>query len=129
MDSLELTITYRYLIKFVYKIIDLIVKREKIGVKKENSRVANDEDDATSKDSEDDTKGNTKFSNTQAVDKLESKSGIFCKRPIIFICDDAYSKGLRPLKKYCHNFKLEKNEEALVERLKFINKEEVKFPQ
>lgn len=87
-----------------------------------------DDDDQSSKDSEDETKGNTKFSNTQTMgDKPENKQGLICKRPIIFICDDAYSKGLRPLKRYCHNFKLEKNEEALVDRLKHINKEEVEF--
>lgn len=101
------------------------MKREKFGAKKENKPVG--DDDASSKDSGDETNGRGAFSNSNTMENKENKPGLLCKRPIIFICDDAYSKGLRPLKRYCHNFKLEKNSDALIERLKYISKEEVAY--
>jgi hypothetical protein len=111
------------LIQFANRLLDLLVKREKVGAKKEQAKTG-DDDDQSSKDSDDDTKGQNK-TNTMNPESRDNRPGLLCKRPIIFICDDAYSKGLRPLKRYCHTFKLEKNQEALVERLKYINQEEV----
>ena len=64
--------------------------------------------------------------NTNSEFIREQKPSILSKRPIIFICDDSYSKGLKPLKNHCHQFKLEKNNSSLMDRLKEICRLEVR---
>lgn len=56
----------------------------------------------------------------QTTTSQSNASGLLSKRPIIFICNDPYSKGLRPLKKYCHIFKAEKDPQALSMRVKEV---------
>lgn len=111
--------------------MDLIFKRQKFGkkdTKKQGDAKGDNEDDESSREeTRGDNQGNQgkQDSATGGHDQKDNKSLFNSKRPVIFICNDSYSKGLKPLKFYCHHFKLEKNSQALIERLKHINRLEV----
>lgn len=133
---------------FAQKLVDLITKKP--GQNKKDGKggnkdfkapgskmiVENDDDDDDNKNKLEDPRaeysdqGNAEQSNTRqagAINTDPSQAGLLAKRPVIFICDDAYSKGLKPLRTISHWFKLEKNSESLVERLKVICRHEVRL--
>lgn len=59
--------------------------------------------------------------------RMPVKDVIKTKRPIIFICNDAYAKGLKELKKKCIIFNFTKPDKSkLMKRLHEICKKEVK---
>lgn len=126
---------------FAQKLVDLITKKP--GQPKKQGKggkapAAKAKDETNEDDLDDDNvdvlkqdysdQGNNDQSNTRtngAINNDPSKAGLFAKRPVIFICDDAYSKGLKPIRTISHWFKLEKNMESLCERIKVICKREV----
>lgn len=118
------------------KIVELLNEKTGQGAKKLNKGKEDlDDTKGNNGDSDDegmkmehqfDTRGEETKTNTRTVDvgPKDFKSSMTSKRPVIFICDDPYSKGLKPLKNICHHFRLEKSNSSLVERLKFIVKNE-----
>ena len=125
---------------FAQKLVDLITKKP--GQNKKDGKVgkgqpAKTKDETNEDDMEDEKAELLKAdfldqandqSNTRtngAINTDPTQAGLFAKRPVIFICDDAYSKGLKPIRTISHWFKLEKNMESLCDRLKVICKREV----
>lgn len=107
----------------------MIARKQKF-IKKEaksdgDKKGAQDDDSSREEDPGDTNAFDKNETSSGTMEQKENKNNLLSKRPVIFICNDPYSKGLKPLKWYCHHFKLEKNNAALVERLKHINKLEV----
>lgn len=58
---------------------------------------------------------------TFLIEKLfEAKSQSRNSKPIIFICNNVYQKGLAGLRKHCEHFKFRRDEESVLQRLKEI---------
>lgn len=117
---------------FAFKVLELIVKRPSFGGQnkavKENTDTAKGNEDSDDDKSSDHNEKTNNHSQTNDGSKTNSApiNSMISKRPVIFICEDAFSKGLRPLKNVCHQFKLEKSGQALIEKLKHVCMQEVK---
>lgn len=118
------------------RIVDLITKKPIIATST-SSRGGKDQaesskNDDESEDVKDDHPDYTNTMNPNSQNQTNrpnpqsmSHQNIACKRPVIFLCEDPYSKGIRLLKNICHHFRLEKNLAALEDRLKLICNQEV----
>lgn len=108
------------------RILDLFTKRE--GQQKAHStesrtqeRLPDEEDDEDEEVQPADPAVVTEHTeDTKKHHFGEAKGHFYAKKPIIFICDDPYSRGLKGLRHYCHHFKLERNQDSVIERLKQI---------
>ncbi len=116
------------LTKAANRILDLLIKRAPTIKPKETSTGDSDKEDKEDKEDFEHTYHQQASRTTTNFphDANHNKTSMASKRPIIFICDDSYSKGLKLIKNHCYHFKIEKNSATLIERLKEINRIEVR---